>query len=35
MPDEDLIPWTEEKISSLDDFQPAEEWHDKLRRRLK
>ena len=34
-PDDSLIAWTEEKISSLTDFQPAERWTEGHRRRLR
>lgn len=34
MSDEELIAWTERKIASLRDFQPAEGWFDALARRL-
>jgi len=34
MSDDDLIAWTEEKISSLADFQPVEHWARKHRQRL-
>jgi catechol-2,3-dioxygenase len=34
MPDHELIAWTEEKISSLADFQPVEHWNKKHRQRL-
>ena len=35
MSDEDLIAWTEEKISSLADFQPVAQWSISHRQRLK
>ena len=35
MSDEDLIAWTEEKISSLADFQPVAQWLISHRQRLK
>jgi len=35
MSDEDLIAWTEEKISSLADFQPVAQWSSNHRQRLK
>ncbi len=34
MPDDELIAWTEEKISSLADFQPVERWSHKHRQRM-
>jgi len=34
-PDDALIAWTEEKISSLTDFQPAERWLEDHRQRLR
>ena len=34
MPDDDLIAWTEEKISSLADFQPAKQWFHGQQRRM-
>ncbi len=33
-PDDDLIAWTEEKISSLADFQPAERWFHTHQQRM-
>ncbi len=33
-PDDDLIAWTEEKISSLADFQPAERWFHRHQQRM-
>jgi catechol-2,3-dioxygenase len=32
--DDDLIAWTEEKILSLTDFQPAEQWFARHRQRI-
>jgi catechol 2,3-dioxygenase-like lactoylglutathione lyase family enzyme len=34
LPDDDLMAWTEEKISSLPDFQPVEQWLHRHRRRI-
>jgi catechol-2,3-dioxygenase len=33
-PDDDLIAWTEEKISSLTDFEPAQRWFRRHQKRL-
>jgi catechol 2,3-dioxygenase len=34
MPDDELVAWTEQKISALADFQPAEQWFHSLRKRI-
>lgn len=34
-PDDELVAWTRQKVMSLADFQPAEQWFDSHRRRMK